>query len=66
MLLRRWPCVKLRDINHPNFQAEASGNVRQRHEVGEDRLHLLSPELFGQVESAGVFRKGVGWQNGDL
>ena len=59
----------LRDVSvHPDFQSDgrpgtyANGTKSQKIDY-----ILLSPELFDQVESAGVFRKGVwGGKNGDL
>jgi endonuclease/exonuclease/phosphatase family metal-dependent hydrolase len=63
------PGSDLRDISvHPDFQSDgrlgtyANGTTSQKIDY-----ILLSPELFDQVESAGVFRKGVwGGVNSDL
>jgi hypothetical protein len=41
--------------------------LRERHQGGQDRLHPLSPHLFGLVQGGTIFRKGAwGGKNGDM
>ena len=59
----------LKDIfDNPKFKGDGRpGTFGNGHEVAEDRLHPAMPALFGRVESATVFRRGMwGGKNGDL